>query len=89
MLGIAAIELRQSMTSAIDSTIPCALTSIHTYHTSLHHTGGVGVVAPRRDAPRPSRKQLEGVVEVEDDNWKVDSHGQPGEELALHLQVGG
>lgn len=46
--------------------------------------GGVGVVAPKRDNAQP---RMEGIVVVEDDHWQADAKGQPGEELALHLQV--
>lgn len=41
------------------------------------------MVAPTR----PTRPSMEGVVVVEDEHWQADAKGQPGEELALHLQV--
>ena len=53
---------------------------------SCRCAGGVGVVAPKRENAPP---RVEGVVVVEDDHWQADAKGQPGEELALHLQVRG
>lgn len=58
-------------------------------------TGGIGVVAPsreqnqRRRADRDAALAVGGFerVVVEDENWRVDARGAPGEEVGLQLQL--
>lgn len=48
--------------------------------------GGQGVIQPSKKRPRSKqRSKVVEYIELEDDDWRKEAKGQPGEELTLHL----